>query len=220
MSALVAAGIGALVCGVAGALWPRFLPWFASRSEEAAEQPGWTMRFTRAPLMACAGAVFGGAVGASFGARWPLLPALALVVLLLGISAVDLRYRIIPNRLTGPGVLIGLALGIAVAPDRWLELLIATVVATLLLLVCAIISPAGMGMGDVKLVGMLGAFLGAAVSVAMMLGLFLAALPSILLLVRHGRGARGMTFGLGPFLALGAILALVWGDGVIDWYLN
>ena len=220
MSAAVSAAIGVLACGGAGLLWPRLLPWFAARSEEASEQPGWTTRLTRAPVLTCAGAVIGGIVGWSFGLHWTLLPALALVVLLLGVSAIDLRYRIIPNRLTGPGVLIGLVLGIAVAPDRWLELLIATAVATLLLLVCAFVSPAGMGMGDVKLAGMLGAFLGAAVSVAMMLGLILAALPSLLLLARHGRGARSMTFGLAPFLAAGAILALVWGDGVIDWYMS
>src|SRR5262249_34709821 len=100
-----------------------------------------------------------------------------------------------------------------------LELLLATFVAFVLLFAVAVFSPGGMGMGDVKLAAMLGAFLGRTVSVALMTGLLLAAVPSILVLARFGvKGGRKETLPLGPFLALGGLLALLFGQHLLDWY--
>ncbi len=86
------------------------------------------------------------------------------------------------------------------------------------MLVAAMASPAGLGMGDVKLALMLGAFLGRGVSVAIMGGLLAAALPSVALLLLHGKGGRQMTLALGPYLALGGIVALLFGHDVLHWY--
>jgi leader peptidase (prepilin peptidase)/N-methyltransferase len=88
------------------------------------------------------------------------------------------------------------------------------------LLLAAIVYPAGMGMGDVKLALLLGAMLGRTVPVGLMLGMLLALVPSIFLLARHGAAARKMGFPFGPFLALGAILALFWGDQLLEAYLS
>ena len=134
-------------------------------------------------------------------------PGLVFCALLVGVTAIDLRYRIVPNRLVAIGTPLGLALQLSLTPERWLELVLATLAAFLVLFAVAVFSPGGMGMGDVKLAAMLGAFLGRAVSVALMSGLLLAAVPSILVLARFGvKGGRKETLPLGPFLALGGLL--------------
>jgi leader peptidase (prepilin peptidase)/N-methyltransferase len=77
-----------------------------------------------------------------------------------------------------------------------------------------------MGMGDVKLALLMGAMLGRTVPVALMLGMFLALVPSVVLLARHGSAARKMGIPFGPFLALGSVLALFWGRRLLDGYLG
>jgi leader peptidase (prepilin peptidase)/N-methyltransferase len=79
--------------------------------------------------------------------------------------------------------------------------------------------PQGMGMGDVKLALFLGCGLGLAVVVGLFVGFVAAAVPAVVLLVRHGRAARKQAIPLGPFLALGGVVALFAGDAILDWYL-
>ena len=80
--------------------------------------------------------------------------------------------------------------------------------------------PKGLGMGDVKLALLLGAMLGPSVTVALMIGLFAALIPSAVLVSRHGVAARKMGVPLVPFLSLGAVVALFFGDAVLDAYLG
>jgi leader peptidase (prepilin peptidase)/N-methyltransferase len=87
------------------------------------------------------------------------------------------------------------------------------------LFLAALAYPKGLGMGDVKLALLLGAMLGATVSVALMLGFLAALVPSFVLLARHGAAARKMGVPLVPFLALGAVVALLVGEGILDAYL-
>jgi leader peptidase (prepilin peptidase)/N-methyltransferase len=75
-----------------------------------------------------------------------------------------------------------------------------------------------MGMGDVKLALLMGAVLGRTVSVALMVGMLSALVPSFYLLARHGRAARKMGIPFGPFLALGSVVALFWGDALLHAY--
>jgi prepilin signal peptidase PulO-like enzyme (type II secretory pathway) len=77
-----------------------------------------------------------------------------------------------------------------------------------------------MGMGDVKLALLLGAMLGRLVGVGLMLGMLAALVPSIVLLARHGSAARKMGIPFAPFLALGALIALFFGDQLLDAYLS
>jgi leader peptidase (prepilin peptidase) / N-methyltransferase len=79
--------------------------------------------------------------------------------------------------------------------------------------------PAGMGMGDVKLALLMGAALGKTVAVALMLGMVAALVPAVILLARHGSKARKMGIPFGPFLALGSVVALFWGDALLNAYL-
>jgi prepilin signal peptidase PulO-like enzyme (type II secretory pathway) len=127
---------------------------------------------------------------------------LALVI----VSATDLEYRLIPDRVIGPASLIVLVgMTIAEPSPRWA---IAAFGAFLFLLVFSLISPQGMGMGDVKLAFLMGAALGPPVAVALVLASLLSLIPSIFILIRYGRAGRKVGFPFGPFLALGSVLTL------------
>ena len=99
-----------------------------------------------------------------------------------------------------------------------MEWVAAALAASTLMLVFALIHPAGLGMGDVKLTLLLGAMLGRTVGAALLIGFVAALVPSLVLLARHGSKARKMAIPLVPFLALGALVALFFGDQIIDWY--
>jgi leader peptidase (prepilin peptidase) / N-methyltransferase len=77
-----------------------------------------------------------------------------------------------------------------------------------------------MGMGDVKLALLLGAMLGRTVPVALMIGMLAALVPSVVLLVRHGSAARKMGIPFAPFLALGGVVTLFFGEQLLDAYLS
>ncbi len=131
---------------------------------------------------------------------------LALVI----ITATDLEYRLIPNRVVGPASVLVLA-GMTVAKPTPLWVL-AALAAAAFLLVFSLISPQGMGMGDVKLAFLMGAALGTSVAAALVIASLASLVPSIVILARHGRAGRKVGFPFGPFLALGSLVALfVWG---------
>jgi leader peptidase (prepilin peptidase)/N-methyltransferase len=209
-------------CHVAGAVvglvWAPLVPVFGRRSVEALDQPRWTRLFVSPLFLAGVSAALFAGAALRLDAAPKLAPGLLLCAVLVGVTAVDLRYRIIPNRVVLPAAAIGYGISVALAPGRWLELLLAALIAGLVMLVAALASPTGLGMGDVKLSLMLGAFLGKGVAVALMGGLLAAALPSIGLLVVHGRGGRRMTLALGPYLALGGVVALLFGSDLLHWY--
>ena len=154
----------------------------------------------------------------AFGVTWDALLASFFCAVLVVISAIDLEHKIIPNRIVMPAFGVVLAAQTLLHPSP--EWALAAFGACAFLLVAAIVYPAGMGMGDVKLALLLGAMLGRIVPVGLMLGMLLALVPSIVLLARHGAAARKMGFPFGPFLALGAILALFWGDRLLEAYLS
>ena len=130
------------------------------------------------------------------------------VAVLVVLSVIDLRTRRLPNWIVLPAGAIVLAAQIAITPDRALEWILGAFGASALLLVGALLKPGGLGMGDVKLALLLGAALGAAVVAALFVGFAAAALVGVLLILRHGWAARKTTLPLGPFLALGGVVAL------------
>jgi leader peptidase (prepilin peptidase) / N-methyltransferase len=137
---------------------------------------------------------------------------------LVAISAVDLRHRIVPDRIVLPATVLVLAAQTLREPS--LEWPLAALGASLFLFVAVLAYPAGMGMGDVKLALLMGAALGKTVSVALMLGMISALLPASFLLARHGQAARKMAIPFAPFLALGSIIALFAGKPILDAYLG
>jgi leader peptidase (prepilin peptidase)/N-methyltransferase len=216
VAALAAAG------GGLGALaWEPLEPRLIARSEgaeELLEQPPWTRKATSRPVLMLVSAVACGAAGLRFGATRELIPALVLAFALVGISAIDLRYRIIPDRISLPLAAAGLALAAILRPSDLPELLLAAFGAGGFLLIAALLSPGGMGIGDVKLAFVLGLFTGRSVVIAIILGLVGPGLPMLLLLPRYGLRVRKLHLALGPFLALGGMVALLAGDDIISWY--
>jgi leader peptidase (prepilin peptidase) / N-methyltransferase len=153
-----------------------------------------------------------------FGASGSALVGAFFCLTLVAVSATDLEHRIIPNRIVVPAGLIVLAANTALHPSpRWA---IGAVGASGFLLAAALVYPAGMGMGDVKLAFLMGAALGTSVTVALFVGMIAALVPSIVLLARHGKAARKMGVPFGPFLALGSVVALFAGPWLLDAYLS
>jgi leader peptidase (prepilin peptidase)/N-methyltransferase len=137
---------------------------------------------------------------------------------LIAISAVDIRHRIVPDRIVLPAAALVLAGQLLREPS--LEWPLAALGASLFLFLAVLAYPAGMGMGDVKLCLLLGAALGKLVMVALMLGMVAALLPGLFLLARHGSAARKMAIPFAPFLALGSVIALFAGDRLLHAYLG
>lgn len=152
----------------------------------------------------------------AFGATAYTLLASLFVVVLVTLSAADVHYRLVPNRIVLPAA--GLCLLAHTAIDPGVEWIAASFGAAAALLAVALIHPKGLGMGDVKLALLLGAMLGTEVVVALFVGLLAALIPAAVLITRHGTGARKLAVPLVPFLSFGAVIALFWGDAVLDWY--
>lgn len=140
------------------------------------------------------------------------------VVVLVAISAIDIEYRIVPNRIVVPAAVIVLVAQTILAPSP--EWLLGALGASGFLFVAALAYPKGMGMGDVKLAFLLGAMLGRSVTVGLMIGFLAALVPAAVLAVRHGSKARKIAIPFAPFLAFGAIVALFAGEAVLNWYLG
>jgi leader peptidase (prepilin peptidase)/N-methyltransferase len=153
-----------------------------------------------------------------FGATLEAVLAAFFCIVLVAISAIDIEYRIVPNRIVLPSAAIVLVAQTALSPS--VEWLLAALGAATFLFVAALVYPKGMGMGDVKLALLLGAMLGRSVTVALMLALLSALLPAIVLALRHGSKARKIAIPFAPFLAFGAIVALFAGNAILDAYLG
>jgi prepilin signal peptidase PulO-like enzyme (type II secretory pathway) len=153
-----------------------------------------------------------------FGLHPEALVAAFFCLALVTVSATDLEHRIIPNRIVLPAAAVVLVGQTLVHPSP--EWAIAAVAASGFLLAAALIYPAGMGMGDVKLALLLGAMLGRTVPVALFVGMAAALVPGVYLLAKHGSKGRKMGVPLAPFLGLGALVALFWGHRILHLWLH
>ena len=154
----------------------------------------------------------------AFGLTAKAAVAAFFCTVLVAVSAIDLEHRIIPNRIVIPATLVVLVANTLL--DVTPEWALGALAGSGFLLAAALAYPAGMGMGDVKLALLMGAALGRTVSVALMVGMLAAMIPGIFLFARHGSKARKMGIPFGPFLALGSVVALFWGDDILDAYLS
>jgi leader peptidase (prepilin peptidase) / N-methyltransferase len=146
---------------------------------------------------------------------------LVLVGFLVPMALIDLEHRIIPNRLTGPAAIAAIVLGLVVDPGGEPARLASAAAAGGLFLVAALLKPGGMGMGDVKLAGVLGLFLGPAVAVALLVALVGGVVVGATIIARVGMVAgRKTAVPFGPFLALGGLVAVLAGPELLDAYLS
>ena len=145
----------------------------------------------------------------AFGLSADAFVSALFAVVLVVLAAIDLERGVIPNTIVLPAAAVVLLAHIAIHPSRTVEWLVAAAAAFTVFLVLALINPAGLGMGDVKLVFLLGAGLGWNVAAALILGTLAAAVFAVVLvLTRPGAGAK-TAFSLGPFLAAAAIIVLL-----------
>jgi leader peptidase (prepilin peptidase)/N-methyltransferase len=144
--------------------------------------------------------------------------ACALIVLFV----TDLQHKILPNVITLPGIVIGFACSVFLPPG-WVSSLIGVLVGGGVLFAIAEVyyrvrGQEGLGMGDVKLLAMIGAFLGwKLVLLTLVFASFTGSLAGGVL-IASGRGGMKYALPFGTFLAVGALLAATWGNPIADWY--
>jgi len=138
---------------------------------------------------------------------------------LIAVSFIDIEFKIIPNVIVLPLIVVGLALNIASDPSNWWMPLAFSVGAFVFMLMIHLISPRGMGMGDVKLSLMAGAFLVRNVVSGLFLGFLLGSLYGLsLIIIKRKKLKQAIPFG--PFISLGSIISLFWGNNILKWYIS
>ena len=170
------------------------------------------------PLVEVVAAALIVACVAIFGPTPEAALAAGFCAVLVTLSAIDMQLRIVPNRIVLPAAAAALVLHTALDPSP--EWMLSALAAGGFLFAVVLAYPKGLGMGDVKLALLLGAVLGASVSVAIMIGLCAALVPAAVLISRHGAVARKMGVPLVPFLAFGAVVTLFLGERLLDGYLG
>jgi leader peptidase (prepilin peptidase)/N-methyltransferase len=161
---------------------------------------------------------------AVFGADVILIPRLLFACVLIVLFAIDLEHHLLPNVITLPGIVVGLAFSTMVGPGL-VDALIGTVLGGAILWLIGeayyrYSGVEGMGGGDVKMLAMIGAFLGwKLVILTLVFSSFAGALVGVAVIaIRRG----GMKYALpyGTFLSLAALVASLYGQRIVDWYLG
>ena len=156
----------------------------------------------------------------------PLLAVrLAFACSMVVLFAIDLRHHILPNIITVPGIVVGFALSLILPVPGWKSSLIGLLAGGGVLFAIAeayyrLRGVEGLGMGDVKMLSMIGAFLGWPL---MLVTLVLASFAGSIIgvgIIASGRGGMKAALPFGTFLAVGALTAAVAGDAIVDWYIG
>jgi leader peptidase (prepilin peptidase)/N-methyltransferase len=146
---------------------------------------------------------------------------LLLVLVLVPVALIDFDHHIIPNRIIGPAAVLALVLGSVLDSSGEPERLIAGAAAGGFFLLAALCYPRGMGMGDVKLAGLLGLLLGRAVAPAIFTALIVGVLVGLAMMARASPDKRRQAgFPFGPFLAIGGLVGLYAGNAIVAAYLQ
>ncbi len=160
-----------------------------------------------------------------FGFRWATPVYWVFTAALVAITFIDLDHQIIPDNISLPGIPIGFLCTFLIPWISWTDSLFGILLGGgSLFLVAAIYElltkKEGMGGGDIKLLAMIGAFLGwQGVLPVIFLGSFAGSLVGVpLMLIGKSGGKTAIPFG--PFLALGALIWLLWGSALVHWYLS
>lgn len=206
----VAAAVGGLIVGALLNLVIERLP----KREAPASPPNW-----RRPAVTAGTAALAVLTVLVRHRAHDVALGLVLLVVLVPVVFIDLEHRLIPNRITAPAAVAAIIIGLATRPSGFGAQVIAGVAAFAFLFLFALIYPKGLGMGDVKLAGVMGLYLSASVVVALFAGLCAAAVLGVGVLARRGMAAGRKTYiPLGPFLALGGLVGILVGPQIVHWY--
>ena len=172
----------------------------------------------RYPLVELATAITFAAVVAVRGFDNDLVLELPFVAALIALAAIDFDHKLLPNKIVYPLAAYGVIATLLVDQDDLVENLIAGAGAFLFLLVAVIAYPRGMGMGDVKLAGAMGLYLGLSVIHALLVAFLSGSLVGVVIIAREGAAGRKKAVPFGVFLALGGIVGVLAGPELIDLY--
>jgi leader peptidase (prepilin peptidase)/N-methyltransferase len=147
-----------------------------------------------------------------------LILELPFVASLIALAGIDLDHKLLPNKIVYPLAAWGVVAVLIADRDDLVEHLVAGAGAFLFLLAAVLAYPRGMGMGDVKLAGAMGIYLGAAVIPALLVAFLTGSVVGIAIIAREGADARKKALPFGVFLALGGIVGVLAGPELIDVY--
>ena len=161
-----------------------------------------------------------------FGLTWDFAAKSILILVLLAVFFIDLKHRIIPDVLTLPGIILGFLLSFLVKSPTFLQSFLGITVSGGLFYLTAILGDRlfkkeSMGGGDINLAMMLGAFLGwQKIILVLILASVLGSLIGGVAMLFPGDVRKTKAIPFGPFLALGTLITLLWGNAIISWYLG
>jgi leader peptidase (prepilin peptidase)/N-methyltransferase len=195
----------------------------------------------RIPIVEFVTGAFFAALYLSCGITWELLILLVYTSLLIVLFITDYEHFLLPNIVTYPGIVLAASVALLVTllqyrlswavffagqdfmsmfNNYFLCAMAGGIAGALLLLLVVVLSRGGMGMGDVKLAGLLGLMVGfPLVFIALFVGVWAGGLVAVALLV-SGRKKRKEMLPFGPFLCIGGLTALLWGRQILAWYLG
>jgi leader peptidase (prepilin peptidase)/N-methyltransferase len=179
----------------------------------------------RYPIVEALAGLAGVGTYLAFGGVPHALLLFAFLCALIVITFIDIDHQIIPDVISLPGIVVGLSAAFLTGNPTWMDSVIGILLGGGILWAIAegyfrLTGREGMGGGDVKLLAMVGAFLGwRAIPVTLMIASLSGTALGVVMMLRAGQG-RQMAIPFGPFLAVGAAVAMFVGDPLIDWYLN
>jgi leader peptidase (prepilin peptidase) / N-methyltransferase len=179
---------------------------------------GGTHISVRYPLIELLTAAVFAAVVAVRGFDEDLVLELPFVAALIALAAIDYDHKLLPNKIVYPLAVFGVIATLLVDSGDIAENLIAGAGAFLFLFLTVLAYPRGMGMGDVKLAGAMGLYLGASVIPALMIAFLAGSVVGVVILAREGAAARKKAVPFGVFLAIGGIVGVLAGPELIDLY--
>ena len=162
---------------------------------------------------------------ACYGWSWDLLLYGSMAALLLALSVIDIQTYRLPNQIVLTGAVIAAVITLIFLRDRWLSMVLGGITGLGLLIIMGLIGnllfrKETLGMGDVKLAGMMGLYLGPSHTGGMfILGVFSGAIVGAAMIAVGGK-KLGQRIPFGPYLALGGLISLLWGDVIWRWYLS
>jgi len=172
----------------------------------------------RYPALEAGTAVAFAAIVAVRGVEPWLALALPFAAVLIVIAVVDLERRLVPNPIVLTAALYAVPAWLVVDPGALPEVLAAGAGAFTAFLLIALAYPAGMGMGDVKLAGVMGLYLGLEVIPSLLVAFLTGSIVGVAMIARGGMGERKKGVPFAPFLALGGLVGLLAGPELIDLY--
>jgi leader peptidase (prepilin peptidase) / N-methyltransferase len=172
----------------------------------------------RYPLVELATALVFAAVVAVRGFDDDLVLELPFVATLIALAAIDFDHKLLPNKIVYPMAAYGVIATLLVDMGDLVENLIAGAGAFAFLLAAVIAYPRGMGMGDVKLAGAMGLYLGLSVIPALLVAFLSGSIVGVIIIAREGAAGRKKAVPFGVFLAFGGIVGVLFGPDLIDAY--